>query len=151
MQSTLIPYLAVWGLKPDLMLLVVVSWTLLRGSGQGILWSATGGLLLDLLSSGPFGLCSVALVCVAALTGLGEMNILRLSLALPLIAAALATICYDAMLLVGLHLVGKPVIWSDALLRVIAPSIIVNVLVMPIVFGAMRWIHRRTGPEEISW
>jgi len=110
-----------------------------------------GGLLLDLLSSGPFGLCSVALVCVGALTGLGEMSVFRLSLALPLVAAAIATLCYDAILLFGMRLAGKPVIWADALLGVVAPSILINVLVMPIVFGAMRWIHRRTRPEELNW
>ena len=145
------PHLAVWRVKPDLMLLAVVSWNLLRGSGQGILWSVIGGLLLDLLSAAPFGLCTVALVCVGSLTRLGAMNVFRLSLALPLVVAALATVCYDTILLVGLRLIGKPVIWGDALLRVMAPSVLVNVLAMPVVFGVMRWMHRRTGPEEMSW
>lgn len=145
------PHVSVWGVKPDLLLLVVVSWNLLRGSGQGILWSVVGGLSLDLLWGGPFGFCTIALVSVGFLTGLGETNVFRVSLVLPLVVAALATVCYDVILLFGLRLVGRPVIWADALSRVVGPSILVNVAVMPIVFGAMRWMHRFTGPEEIGW
>ena len=133
------------------MLLVAVSWSLLRGSAQGMLWSAIGGLLLDLLSSAPFGLHAAAMVSVGFLAGLGQTNVFRLSLALPLLVVAIATLCYDLVLVLGLWLAGTPIVWADFLLRVVAPSVIVNMAFMPIVFLAVRWMHKRTGPAEISW
>ena len=41
--------------RPDLMLVLVVAWSLLRGVEEGLLWAFIGGVLLDLLSVGPFG------------------------------------------------------------------------------------------------
>jgi rod shape-determining protein MreD len=151
LQSTLAPYLLIWGVKPDLMLLLVVSWNLLRGAGGGVLWSALGGLALDLFSSAPFGTSTVALFCVGSLTRLAAMNVFRLGLAMPLAAAALATLGYDLILLFSLHLFGRAVVWEDALLRIIIPSVFVNTLLMPVVFGGVRWIRKHTGPEQIGW
>ena len=151
LESTLAPYLLVWGVKPDLMLLLVVSWNLLRGAGGGVLWSALGGLALDLFTSVPFGANTVALLCVGSLTRLAAMNVFRLGLAMPLAAAGLATLAYDLILLLSLHLFGRAVVWEDALLRIIVPSIFVNTLLMPVVFGAVRWLRKHTGPEQIGW
>ena len=151
LQSTLAPYLVVWGVKPDLMLLVVVSWNLLRGTGGGVLWSALGGLALDLFSSAPFGAITVALFCVGSLTRVAAMNVFRLGLAIPLVAAAVATLVYDFILLFSLHVFGRAVVWEDALLRIVVPSVFVNTLLMPAVFAGVRWIRKHTGPEQIGW
>ena len=48
-QSTVMPHLTIMGVKPDLMLLAVMSWSLLRGSEEGLVWAFIGGLALDLL------------------------------------------------------------------------------------------------------
>jgi len=48
LQATLVSRVAIWGVFPDLPLLVVVSWGLLRGSRQGLLWGFVAGIMVDL-------------------------------------------------------------------------------------------------------
>jgi rod shape-determining protein MreD len=57
LQSTVLPRITVLGVHPDLLLMVVTSWSLLRGSEEGMLWALIGGLGMDLLSGAQFGVC----------------------------------------------------------------------------------------------
>lgn len=150
-QSTLIPHLSLGGIKPDIVLLVVVSWSLLRGAEEGVVWGFIGGILLDLLSGAPFGVSTIAMALVSFLTGVGEVNVFRTNIALPLATTFFATIAYNLIFLILLQAMGWPIAWIDGFIRVILPTTILNTLLMPLVYRPMRWLHRRTGREEISW
>ena len=150
-QSTLIPHLSLGGIKPDIVLLVVISWSLLRGAEEGVVWGLIGGILLDLLSGAPFGVFTIAMAAVSFLTGMGEMNVFRTNIALPLATIFFATIAYNLIFLILLQAMGWPIAWIDGFIRVILPTTLLNTLLMPIVYKLMHWLHRRTGREEISW
>ncbi|MFQ6057781.1 MAG: rod shape-determining protein MreD [Anaerolineae bacterium] len=150
LQTTLVPHLSVAGVKPDLMLMAVVSWSLLRGAGEGIVWGAIGGLILDLLSGGPFGICTLSLILVGYLTGLGEINIFRANILLPGVTVLFATLVYNLALLLLLQILGWPVTWGLNLLRIILPAILWNMVLMPLVYTPLRWLHRATGREEME-
>jgi len=134
-----------------LVLLAVVSWNLLRGAEEGVVWGLIGGILLDLLSGAPFGVSTIAMALVSFLTGMGEMNVFRTNIALPLATIFFATIAYNLIFLILLQAMGWPIAWIDGLIRVILPTALLNTLLMPFVYRPMRWLHHRTGREEISW
>lgn len=146
LQTSALPRFSPWGIVPDLMLLVVVSWSLLRGARAGIPWALGGGLMLDLLSGGPFGAATISLVLSSVVMGLEEFNLFRDSLWLPLFASSLATAIYGGLYLVILRISGHPVQWRPSLLQVVIPCMVLNALVMYPTFWAMRWLHRRTLP-----
>jgi len=130
---------------PDLMLLVVVSWSLLRGTREGLQWALGGGLLLDLLSGGPLGATVLALALSSVITGMGELNVFRDSLWLPLAASLLATAIYDLAYWVILQLSGHSGPGIPILLQVLVPSMILNALVMYPTYWAMRWVGERAS------
>lgn len=142
LQTSALPRFSAGGVVPDLMLLVVVSWSLLRGVSAGIPWALGGGLMLDLLSGGPFGAATVSLTLSSAVTGLDQLNLFRDSLWLPLLASILATAIYDVAYLFILQISGRSMQWTPNLLQVVIPSMILNSLVMYPTFWAMRWLHR---------
>ena len=139
------PSLAISGVMPDLMLLVVVSWSLLRGSREGLLWALGGGLLLDLLSGGPFGVATIALALSSVIVGLGEFNVFRESAWLPLAAGLLATAVYSLTYWVILQLTGRSLHTVYTLLAVLVPAMILNAMAMYPTYWATRWLNRRTG------
>jgi rod shape-determining protein MreD len=151
LQTTVIPHLSVLDVKPDIMLLIVISWSLLRGAKEGMIWALVGGIGLDLVSGAPFGTSTVALVVLSLLAGLGELSVFRTHIALPLIATLIATLVYDLFFLLLLHARGCSIAWTDSLVKVVLPSILLNVLLSPFVYKALYWLHRRTGPEEMAW
>jgi rod shape-determining protein MreD len=145
------PLMPIMGVKPDLVLLMVISWSLLRGAREGMTWALVGGIGLDLLSGAPFGTSTVALVILSLVAGLGELSVFRTRIALPLIATLIATLAYDLFFLLLLHVEGRSIAWTDSLVRVVLPSTLVNVLLSPLVYKALHWLDRKTGREEMAW
>lgn len=139
------PSLSVSGVMPELMLLVVVSWSLLRGTREGLLWALGGGLWLDLMSGGPFGAAVFSLAVSSVIVGMGEFNFVRDSLWLPLLASALATAVYEGVYWAILQLTGRSLHTVYTLLRVLVPAMAVNVLAMYPVYWVTRWVSQRVA------
>jgi rod shape-determining protein MreD len=150
-QITLLPHLTLFGVHPELVFLLAVAWSLLRGVEEGILWGFVGGVALDIYSTAPFGVFTLALLFVCFVSGLGESAIFRHNLLLPMLATALTTLLYHSAVLVLMQAMGRPVHWSSDFLRVILPSALLNTLVMPFVYQLARQLNRWVGPREIRW
>jgi rod shape-determining protein MreD len=150
-QSTVMPLVAVSGTKPDLLFLAVVSWSLLRGAEEGIVWGFIGGMFLDILSGGPFGVSAIALMSMSLLTGFGETNFFRGHFLLPLAIIPFGTVIYYSLILMLLALLGQPLPWGQSFLRVMLPAALVNLAVMPLVHWGLAGLHRKTGRQQIEW
>lgn len=146
-QSSLISPMRLGGASPDLVLLFVVAYVLVRGVGEGAFVALVGGLALDFTSGGPFGLSIVLLIFVAWIAGLGEMNIFRTARFLPFLAAIAAVVAYYALYALALRLFGHALGGWAFVWRLVLLKILVNLLLMPIIFGLMRWLGKRpAGP-----
>jgi rod shape-determining protein MreD len=115
----------------------------LRGYRAALPLALGGGLLLDLLSGGPFGAATISLVVSSLVTGLEQLNLFRDSLWLPLLAGILATVLYNGAYLTMLTVLGHTVQWLPTVQQVVLPEMALNVAVMYPVFWGMRWLHRR--------
>lgn len=151
LQTTLVPQLTVWGASANLPLLIVVSWSLLRGSREGVIWGFIAGLAVDVLSGAPFGAATLPMIAVGLLAGLGHATVFRAHIALPLVVMFVTTVIYDLLFLLIVRLSGYPVAWLDSLFRLILPSALVNTMLMPIVFVLLRWLNMRFGHAEMEW
>ena len=150
-QSSIGPFLSVLGVHPDLVLVAVIGWTLLRGPGEGLVWAVVGGLALDLLSSGPFGAATLALIVASLLAGLGYGRAFGPDLVIPLVATFPLSLVYYVTYALLLSVLNHPVAWLPTLADVILPASLLNIPAMLLVFPVLRLLHRRTGREEISW
>lgn len=151
LQSTVMPRITLWGVHPDLMLMVVTSWSLLRGGQEGMLWALLGGIALDMFSGARFGVCTLPLLVVSFLSSLSARNVFRFDLLVPILITPLASLLYNGLLLVLLNMLGWPAAWGESVVRIVLPSMLVNSLGMPFVYLIMRTIDRRTGREEMTW
>lgn len=151
LQSTILPHLVIWGVFPDLPVVVVASWGLLRGTAEGSLWGFIAGLAVDLFSGAPFGSATLSLVIVGFLSGLGKTSAVQAHVALPILIAFLATIMYSLIFLLVLRISGQTVVWFDNLIRIILPSAVLNAVLTPPIYGTMRWAHNRFLREEMEW
>ncbi len=136
--------LSVGGVHPDLVLLAVISWTMLRGAAEGWVWALVGGLCLDLLSSAPFGLSPIALLVVCGLTRLARSQVYGASLMLPLLLTFPLSIVYYLGSMLFLASAGFLLDWNVTLLRIVVPASLLNVAAILIIFPLLRSLHRRT-------
>jgi rod shape-determining protein MreD len=139
LQSTLFAQLRLFGAAPDLVLVAVVAWTLLRGTPEGYVWAFAGGLALDLLSGGPFGLSALVLLLIAAVLGLTEGQVHQHATAYAFAATAGATLLFHAGLWLALALAGRPLDGPGVLVQLALAGLVLNLLVL----GPIRWLLLR--------
>ena len=147
LQSTWLEGMSLLGGRPDLVLLLVITWSIIRGVNEGVLWGFVGGICCDLLSGGPFGLWTVVLSTVAFITGqpwvhrLGPTSI-RLAL-----MTALGTLTGHGLLLLLMALLGYPVAIGRAFSNTVSVAALLNFVLTPFSFGFLVWFHRRALPS----
>lgn len=133
------------GPRPDLVLLIVLSWGILRGLAEGAVGGITGGLALDLLSAAPFGLHTSLLAMLGTLTALGEANLFRGNLPLFSMTAALATVVFHGGALLILQAAGQQAVGLHRFIQFVVPTALLNALLMPLAFILVRRMLRALG------
>jgi len=169
LQSAAAPRLQVSGARPDLMLLSVVSWSLLaafrarelqyageppsllRGINDGVVWGFVGGIFLDLFSTAPFGLSALALMVAALVVGVFSVGVSGSGFILVPLMAVAGTLTFHTVFLAGLTLTSRPVFWNAAVTQVILPSVVFNLVLIPLVYGLLSLVNRQTSRERLRW
>lgn len=151
LQSTALPRLPLLGVHPDVVLLAVLHWALLRGMREGLLWALVGGLWLDLLSGLPFGLSIISLILVAFLASLWEASLFREHISLIVLATALLSVLHGGIYVALLRLTGHPAGSWSAFWRISMPTALYTSLLSPIMFAALRWLDAAIRREQLEW
>jgi rod shape-determining protein MreD len=151
LQSTLAPYIKVNGVHPDLVLVLVIVWTFLRGLPEGFVWALIGGLSLDLLSGGPFGLFTLVTGLAALITSLFHGRLFGSSIILPLGLTFPLSLFFNGLALLLLNLLGRPIIWNAAFSYVLVPAAIFNTVVMLFTFPLLYLLNRWLNPQPLSF
>jgi len=143
-QVTWAPAVSVHGAFPNLVLIIVIVITWTRGQRAGLVWACAGGLLLDLTAPGPLGPHAVALLAGAYVTGFWVRNVDPSGPAHPVIATAVSTAIYSAVLVGADELLNLPVPAPALVLELAVVAAVYNsVLVLPTMLVAKRL--RREG------
>jgi rod shape-determining protein MreD len=143
MQTSLVPAIAAGPARPQLLLVWIVCWAVVRGRGEALPWAIFGGLVLDLLSQMPPGSHLLALVVVTFLADLGH-RVMQGSTELFAGAAVLAaSILYGLVLAVVLLATQHPISLVDVVLRDLLPGALYNLVILVPVFFLQRKIDGR--------
>lgn len=151
LQSTLAPYIRVNGVHPDLALVIVIGWIILRGLREGLSWALIGGLSLDFLSGGPFGLFTLTMLIVALATSLFHGRLFGSSIILPLGLTFPLSLLFNGLALLLLNILGRPVIWPEAFSYVLVPVAIFNTVTMLFIFPLLYLLNRWLNPQPLSF
>lgn len=135
-QTTAAARFKVLGVKPDVVLLLLVIGALVYGSRPGLLWAFIGGLALDVFSGGPMGSSSLALMAATFMAGYGHRTLSRYNVLVPIGATAVATLVYSiaylAILTVlqYLNVADHQISWLPTLQNVVVPAVLYNTVLM---------------------
>lgn len=144
-QATLASRVRFFGASANLLLVLIVSWGLLRGVSAALPVAFICGLGLDLLSGLPLGTSALGLMAGSLVVGLGTNRVFASNLILPVLLVAAATPIYAFVVLLTLQLRGFNLDWAQIALRVVAPETVLNSLLILLVYPIMR---RLDGARE---
>jgi rod shape-determining protein MreD len=150
-QATLLARLRFFGASPNLVLVVLLSWSLLQGPQSAMVWAFIGGIVFDVIAGLPMGTSSLTLMLVCALAVLGEGSFFQGHVFLPMIAVALATPLYAWLILLTEQLRNVPVDWAGTTLRVVIPELLLNVVLIAMIYPLLRWLIERAGGRRLGW
>lgn len=134
-QSTWLSTLHLPGqVKPDLVLILVISYGLLRGAYHGASFGLLAGLFMDLLSGNVIGVGALVKMTAGFSAGLLEKAIFKDNLLVPALAAFLGTILFETFDLI-MHLsFHANYHFVSAFVSIVFPQSLYNALLAPILY-----------------
>jgi rod shape-determining protein MreD len=142
LESTIFPFLSVAGVKPDLVLIIVIFFALLNGGRSGAALGFFAGLLEDLLIGRFIGINALSKMLTGLVVGQMEGKVYRENVLVPLIFTYAGTVfCEIVFLLLGL-LVQMNIPFWGGLARVGIPVALYNACLVPLSYG--KFYHSST-------
>jgi len=135
LQTTVLEYAAIMGIKPELVMLIAIFNGFLLGAREGAFLGFAGGVIEDLVSGSYIGLNALSCMVAGYLAGSGgerffKENILVSTGIAFFSAAAGLTANYLLLMHAGIYLPAL-----HAFLRVIFPSAAYTAVLLPLLFG----------------
>jgi rod shape-determining protein MreD len=151
LQATVVARVRFLSASPHLLLTMIVSWSLLRGVDEGMLWGFLGGLAFDLVAGLPLGASALALMTICFLAGLGESNLFQGNVFLPAILIALATPIYGGVISLIQQIGGVAVDWQAVAFRIVLPELLLNLATIAVTYPLLRWLAYQVRGDRMEW
>jgi rod shape-determining protein MreD len=150
LQSSFVPQIRILGGAPDLVFLVVLSWSVNAGLADGIVWAFVGGIMQNLLSAAPLGASSMSMILFVFAVDRIRGQVYRVGLPLLVLLVIFGSLFHQIVLMLILSLVGFDVPFLDSLSYVVVPSIAYNlVLIWPVYWFVRRIQKRLAGSHQV--
>lgn len=138
-QSSLMDKITVFGVMPDLVTILAVSFGLIFGPVRGAAAGAVGGMLLDLLLGRFLGLHALTRGLAGYVAGLAEPRIWKDNLAVPAFACFFLTLLSELLVYVLLSVSGRGFDLIAAWRGIILPSAVYNGLLGVPIYRLIFW------------
>lgn len=137
-QLTLINSITILGLKPDLIMVVVVVFSLLRGAKEGTVSGFASGLLQDIFSTGLLGMNALAKTVIGFFCGIIKEKIFRehILFIIPVITF-IASFMQSILMFLLLRAFGIEYGLAWSLKQVALPEALYSSLLSPFIFLAI--------------
>jgi rod shape-determining protein MreD len=135
-------------ITPDLVLMMTISYGLLRGPDQGLLFGLGAGFFVDLLSGGIIGVSALSKMIAGFSAGFMEKNIFKDNLLVPAITVFIGTIvCESFNMIMYTAFKANIDIWYNLLTKVF-PLAFLNVLFAPLIYHFFLRMERFLAERE---
>lgn len=148
LQVALAPHIAVFGVVPNIIFLVVVIVALTQGPVAGGVTGLAGGLVFDLLGAsivGPYGL---VLAVVGYFAGMLSANLFAEGWLLPVTVVAVASLSAEVAYGIVLTVMGTGIGFWHSLVTVMLPGALYQTVLAVIAFPLLARFLRRDRPMK---
>lgn len=148
-QATILPELNPLQVQPNLVLVLLLIWTAQHGMGEGMLWAATVGFLLDLLAMDTLGTNGLALLVVVLLGGAARRRFFHSGPMLPMVLTLVAAFVSPFLVLLLREVVGAASLSPALAVRLIVPQALLAMMLVPPLYFVNILLERRFSGGRI--
>jgi len=145
-QTLVFPNLRVFGVVPDVGLVLAVAVAYSEGPEIGAVFGFVEGLVIDLFLNTPFGLSALAFGITALLVGILQSGLVRTSRWMPVLVGFGSGIASGAIFVCVGALVGQEQLFELESVRIVAFAAGYDAVIAPICFPLARWALRPPSP-----
>jgi rod shape-determining protein MreD len=141
-QATFNPQVRLFGGEPNFVLLLTLAWAARTPLAETILIAFAGGIGLDLMSAGPLGLTTLALLPAIFAIDIVREQLVGFNYLLLVLFTAIASFVYALIMLAGMVIAGFALPPLSLLSYTILPTAVYNLALLTPVFVVVRWLTR---------
>lgn len=150
-QASSMEQFKIIGVSPNLLLVMLVGWLVVRGLDDVLPMLFVGGVTFGLVGLQPPGVVLLALLPIAGLGIVRELHVVHSDLVLMLLIVAGASIAYEVVMTGSVMATGGVLDPMAALEATVVPVMIVNVCLAPFVYGFMRLLKVEARQGRLSF
>lgn len=143
LQSTIFTVIPIFGAYPELVLLIVIVFSLINGGAVGAKLGFAGGLLQDVVFGRFIGLNAVIMMGVGYGAGVLSQRLYKENYVVPFLSVALGTWAAQLLYLLGMTLFGFPVPLDRTVLLVVLGSGLYNGLLSLLMYRPFVHLNER--------
>jgi len=149
LQSTILRSIEIRGIVPNLMIIVIISFGLLRGKIDGAIAGAVLGLLQDIYFGDVIGFFALIYMYIGFATGHLHMNFYKDSMLIPIGVMAAADVLVNLLVFFFTFLFRGQLHFHLYLGQIIIPELIYTVFVGFLLYQGLYMIN--SSIEEVEW
>lgn len=143
MEVSVLPLFRIYGLQPNLMLVLLVAWLMARGASEAYILAPIGGILLGLVDGAPVGTALIGLAPLAFLQDIRGSQLREGGLIEAIGFTIVMSFFFNFVHLGVFTLLGEAGSWGAASTRVIIPTVLLNVVILLPIY----WVLSLTSTE----
>ncbi|HEU0072596.1 MAG TPA: rod shape-determining protein MreD [Dehalococcoidia bacterium] len=143
-EVSVLPMFRLYGLQPNLVLVMLIAWLIVRGSGEAFILAPIGGVLLGFVDGAPVGTALIGLAPLAFLQDLRGSQLREGGLIAAIAFTIVMSLFYNFVHLGVFTILGEAGEWGAASLRIIVPTVFLNVAILLPAY----WLLTLARPEE---
>ena len=143
LQSTLFQYIEILGVKPNTALIIIISYSILRGDVEGAILGFFAGLLTDIYFSSYIGLHALLGILIGYFCGKPYKDFFRENFFLPLSLVAICSLLYQFVLYVVNFLLQTKLDFPFYFRTIILPGSIYTIIFTVPVYSLLYGINNR--------
>lgn len=149
LQGAVAGLVSVGGAFPNMPVLAAASWSVAAGAREGLWWAFVGGLATDVLSAGPLGAFTVAVLPGTLVVGLGERSPAKpVPVLAGVVAVGIAALLTQLLYLGVLAFLGHPLAATDIVLAQTVGVGIYTAAIALVAYPLARVVRRVTEQES---
>lgn len=133
-ESTIFPFIKIWGATPDLILITIISLGLIYGKKEGIILGLIGGLLSDILFGRVIGLHSLPYMLIGYIIGILSERVFKENRLIPFILSVFSTILLHMGFYLLQYLRGIEFVYNTQFRNYTVISILLNAIIVVLVY-----------------
>lgn len=130
LEASVLPMFRVEGVQPNLTLVLLMCWLIIRGAEEAYVLIPIGGVFIGLVDGALMGTALLGLAPVALLQEVRGAQLNEKGLLMAVVFTAIMSLVYNYTYLLIATLQGEAGSWVEATTRVILPTALINLAVL---------------------